>query len=143
MQKVSIFVKWFYFWPPILKYRFWNSKCREVKPRFDFIDIFCQIIKSFYEHNSMLRIHSKPTKFTQNRTEINKNVECVHFVFFPQFASQLPFPAKFFQLNTFHWNKIFKNSKKVHRKEGLLRNLLQKQSNLQRRPLSRPLRHHD
>ena len=59
----------------------------------------------------MLRIHSKPTKFTQNRTEINKNVQCVHLDFLlAQFASsvELPFPAKIFQLNTFAWNKILK-----------------------------------
>ena len=36
----------------------------------------------------MLRIHSKTTKFTQNRTEINKNVQCVHLDFLlAQFAS--------------------------------------------------------
>ena len=39
----------------------------------------------------MLRIHSKPTKFIQNRTEINKNVQCVHLaVLFAQFASYRP-----------------------------------------------------
>ena len=33
------------------------------------IDNFCQNIKR-------LRIHSKPTEFTHNRTEIDKNFQC-------------------------------------------------------------------
>ena len=39
-----------------------------------FVDNFCQNIKRFCKQNCMLRIHSKPTEFTQNRTEIDKNV---------------------------------------------------------------------
>ena len=41
-----------------------------------FTDNFCQNIKSFSKQNFMLRIHSKPTEFTQKRTEIDKNFQC-------------------------------------------------------------------
>ena len=41
-----------------------------------FIDNFCQNIKSFFKQNSVLRIHSKPSEFTQNWTEIDKNFQC-------------------------------------------------------------------
>ena len=42
-----------------------------------FIDNFCQNIRIFCKENSMLQIHSKPTEFTQKRTEIDKNFQCV------------------------------------------------------------------
>ena len=40
------------------------------------IDNVCQNIKSFCKQNCMLRIYSKPTEFTENRTEIYKNFQC-------------------------------------------------------------------
>jgi hypothetical protein len=41
-----------------------------------FIDNFSQNIKSIIKQNFMLRIHSKPTEFTQNWKEIDKNFQC-------------------------------------------------------------------
>ena len=42
-----------------------------------FIDNFCQNTKSFSKQNSILRFHSKPTEFTQDRIEIDKNFQCI------------------------------------------------------------------
>jgi hypothetical protein len=57
-------------------YRFENSKSRKVKSRFEFNGNICQNINSFCKQNCMLRMYSKPTEFTENRTEIYKNFKC-------------------------------------------------------------------
>ena len=45
-----------------------------------FIDNFCHNIKSVCKQNSLLRIHSKHTKFTQNQTEIDKNFQSAMYL---------------------------------------------------------------
>ena len=73
MQKTLTFGEKIYFWQTISKCRFENSKWGK---DLIFINNFWQNIKSFCKQNSILRIHSKPTEFTQNGTEIEKNFHC-------------------------------------------------------------------
>ena len=61
-------------WPTISKYRLKNLKCRNVRPRFD---LHWQFL-SEYQKFQCTKLHvknSKPTEFTQNRTEIDKKFQ--------------------------------------------------------------------
>ena len=73
-KNLSFLVKYLDFWPAISKYRFENSKCRKVKPKFDFHWQF------------LLRMHSKASEFTQNQTEIDKTFSVQCFFYLPKHA---------------------------------------------------------
>ena len=53
-----------------------KTQKKKIEPRFDFRWQFLPKYQTC-QQNSMLRIYSKPTEFTWNRTEIDKNFQCV------------------------------------------------------------------